>query len=114
MRAIVAGIWHATLSAEMEERMVQAAVAAITKDGIGARCDALGARLKSLGFGGLGVSLCVLVAEVSHGLDPAELDALRRLAGAAGLDDVDLEDIVRDIDGALGGGETSSRISRFV
>jgi len=114
MRAIVAGIWHATLSAEIEERMVQAAVAAISKQGVEARCDALGARLKALGFAGLGVSLCVLVAEVSHGLDPAELDALRRLAAAAGLDDVDLEDIVRDIDSALGGGETSSRVSRFV
>ena len=114
MRAIVAGIWHATLSAEMEDRMVEAAVKAIAKDGANARCVALGARLKALGFGGLGLSLAVLVAEVSHGLDPAELDALRRLASAAGLDDRDLEDIVRDIDGALGGGETSSRVSRFV
>jgi hypothetical protein len=114
MRAIVNGIWHATLSPEMEDRMVEAAVKAIEKDGANARCVALGARLKALGFGGLGLSLAVLVAEVSHGLDPAELDALRRLASAAGLDDRDLEDIVRDIDGALGGGETSSRVSRFV
>jgi hypothetical protein len=114
MRAIVAGIWHATLSAEMENRMVEAAVAAIEKEGANARCVSLGARLKALGFGALGVSLAVLVAEVSHGLDPAELDALRKLAASAGLDDRDLEDIVRDIDGALGGGETSSRVSRFV
>ena len=114
MRAIVNGIWHATLSPEMEDRMVEAAVKAIEKDGANARCVALGARLKALGFGGLGLSLAVLVAEVSHGLDPAELDALRRLASAAGLDDRDLEDIVRDIEGALGGGETSSRVSRFV
>jgi hypothetical protein len=114
MRAIVAGIWHATLSAEMEERMVEAAIAAIEKEGANARCVSLGARLKALGFGGLGVSLAVLVAEVSHGVDPAELDALRKLAVSAGLDDRDLEDIVRDIDGALGGAETASRVSRFV
>jgi hypothetical protein len=114
MRAMVSGIWHATLSAEMEDRMVEAAVASIAKEGAKARCEGLGARLKALGFGGLGVSLAVLVAEVSHGLDPAELDALRRLAKAAGLDDQDLEDIVRDIDGALGGDETASRVSRFV
>jgi hypothetical protein len=114
MRAIVAGIWHATLSAEMEERMVEAAVASIAKEGAAARCVGLGKRLKALGFAGLGLSLAVLVAEVSHGLDPAELDALRRLANGAGLDDRDLEDIVRDIDDALGGGETSSRVSRFV
>jgi hypothetical protein len=98
----------------MEERMVEAAVAAIAKEGAKARCENLGKRLKALGFGGLGLSLAVLVAEVSHGLDPAELDGLRRLAAGAGLDDRDLEDIVRDIDGALGGGETSSRVSRFV
>jgi len=114
MRAIVAGIWHATLSTEMEDRMVQAAVDAIAKEGAAARCEGLGKRLLALGFAGLGVSLAVLVAEVSHGLDPAELDGLRQLARGAGLDDRDLEDIVRDIDGALGGGETSSRVSRFV
>jgi hypothetical protein len=114
MRAMVAGIWHATLSAAMEDRMVQAAIDAIAREGPKARCEGLGKRLKALGFAGLGVSLAVLVAEVSHGLDPAELDALRRLASGAGLDDRDLEDIVRDIDGALGGGETSSRVSRFV
>jgi hypothetical protein len=114
MRAIVAGIWHETLSAEAEERMVRGAVAAIAKQGAATRCEGLGKRLKVLGFGGLGVSLAVLVAEVSHGLDAEELEALRRLASGAGLDDVDLEGIVRDIDDALGGGERLSQVSRYV
>jgi glycosyltransferase A (GT-A) superfamily protein (DUF2064 family) len=114
MRAIVAGIWHATLGADLEERMVKAAVDAMDRQGVEARCDALGARLKALGFGALGVSLAVLVAEVSHGLDAVELAALHRLAAAAGLDELDLEGIVRDTEAALSGGERLSQVSQFV
>ncbi len=94
--------------------MVRGAVAAIAKQGVATRCEGLGKRLKALGFGGLGVTLAVLVAEVSHGLDPVELEALRKLAAGAGLDELDLEGIVRDIDEALGGGERLSQVSRYV
>ncbi len=114
LRAIVASIWKTALDRSLEDRMVEAAVRAIAKEGVEARCRGLGARLKALGFGPLGLSLAVLVAEVSHGLDAAELDALRTMAAAAGLDDVALADAIRRIDEALSGGDPLSRISRFV
>ena len=60
------------------------------------------------------MAIAALVAEVSHGLDPSELSALRRLAHAAGVDDVALGEIVRSIDVTLSGGEPASRMSRFV
>ena len=114
LRAIVASIWRATLDASMEERMVKAAVDAVAKEGAEARCKRLGQRLKTLGFGALGVSLAVLVAEVSHGLDPAELEALRAMASAAGVDELALMDIIRATDEALSGGDRPSRMSSFV
>jgi hypothetical protein len=114
LRAIVASIWRAALDPALEERMVQAAVAAIAKDGAEARCAGLGQRLRALGFAELGLSLAVLVAEVSHGLDPSELDALRTMATAAGLDELALVEIIERTNKALGGGEPASRMSNFV
>jgi tellurite resistance protein len=114
LRAIVTGLWGIPLEPAAEERMVRAAAAAVSKEGAEARCDALGKRLQALGFARLGVAIAALVAEVSHGLDPSELGALRRLAHAAGVDDVALGEIVRSIDVTLSGGEPASRMSRFV
>jgi hypothetical protein len=114
LRAIVASIWRATLDASLEERMVKAAVDAVAKEGAEARCTRLGQRLRSLGFGELGLMLSVLVAEVSHGLDPSELEALRAMSTAAGLDDVALMSIIESTDRALSGGDPASRMSSFV
>jgi hypothetical protein len=114
LRAIVASIWHATLDSALEERMVKAAVDAIAKEGAETRCARIGQRLQALGFGVLGVSLAVLVAEVSRGLDPAELHALRTMAAAAGIDELALAEIVKKTDAALSGGSPTSRISSFV
>ncbi len=114
LRAIVAGLWGVPLDPAAEERMVHAAAAAVAKEGAQARCDALGKRLKALGYGRLGVAIAALVAEVSHGLDPSELGALRQLASAAGVDDLALADVVKTIDLTLSGGEPASRMSQFV
>jgi len=114
MKAVVAGLWDTRFDDAMEERMVRAAVDAIGKQGVGARCDALGARLKALGVPELGVAIAVLVAEVSHGLDPAELLALRHLAAAAGVGEGELATLIRRTDDELSGGEDGSRVSMFV
>jgi hypothetical protein len=114
MRAVVAALWHTTIDADTEERMVRVAAETVAKEGVLARCNVLGARLKTLGFSELGISLAVLVAEVSHGLDAAELEALQHLSAAAGIDGAQLLEIVRRTDLALSGGERLSRMSKFV
>jgi hypothetical protein len=93
--------------------MVTAAVQSVTSQGAGERCAALGAKLKGLGFGRLGVELAVLVAEVSRGLDPSEFVALRELAHAAGIGEDDLKAILRRTEEALAGGDPLSRMSTF-
>jgi hypothetical protein len=114
MRAIVASIWQATLSTEIEDRMMKAAVDAIARHGAEERCDALGKRLRASGFAELGISLAVLVAEVSHGLAPEELAALRRMAAAAGVDEPALMEIVKKTDEDLSGAGGASPASSFV
>jgi hypothetical protein len=114
MQAIVGVLWHTAIEKTAEDRMVQAACDAIAKEGVAARCDVLGARLKALGFGQLGVALAVLVAEVSRGLDSGELAALRRLSGAAGLDDEWLTTTIKRVDTELSGGDSPSRMSVFI
>ena len=114
MRAVVAALWNTTIEPAAEERMVNAAVEAVTKQGAATRCAALGAKLKALGFGELGVHLAALVAEVSHGLDPTELDALRTLAQSAGVSEQTLHDMVRHTEEALAGGDPLARMSTFV
>jgi tellurite resistance protein len=113
MRAIVSHLWNTALKPGVEERMVAAAVQAVARQGVGERCAALGAKLKDLGFGALGVELAVLVAEVSRGLDPSELVALRELARAAGVSDDDLRAILRRTEDALAGGDPLARMSMF-
>jgi tellurite resistance protein len=114
MRAVIEALWNTQVDPETEERMVEAAMKAVKDEGVVGRCTILGSRLKALGFAELGISLAVLVAEVSHGLDPAELEALQHLANAAGLDGGRLLDIVRHTDEALSGRERAVAMSRFV
>ena len=114
MRAVVAALWHTTIDAAVEERMVRAAVEGVKKHGTPARFVALGQKLAAIGFAELGIEIAVLLAEVSHGLDASELDALRTLALAAGLPEDALTDAIHRIDLALSGGEPLSRMSTFV
>jgi tellurite resistance protein len=114
MRAVVRSLWDTTLKPEVEDRMVTAAVQAIERQGVEERCSALGAKLRAQGFGKLGVQVAVLVAEVSCGLEPSELYALRVLAEAAGMGDDELKAILRTTEEALSGGDPLSRMSTFV
>jgi tellurite resistance protein len=114
LRAVIARLWGKDLKPEVEERMVEAAMRAVAKQGVVERCSALGAKLKAVGFSRLGVELAALVAEVSRGLDPAELLALRELAHAAGLDDEELKAILRRTEEALAGGDPLARMSTFL
>jgi tellurite resistance protein len=114
MKAVVAALWDTGFDPAMEERMVRAAADAIRAQGVEARCGALGAKLKALGFAELGVAIAVLVAEVSRGLDPSELLALRHLASAAGLGEAELAALVRRTDDELSGVDAASRVSMFV
>lgn len=114
MRAVVAALWHTTIDAAVEERMVRAAVDGVTKHGTQARFTRLGEKLASVGFAELGIEIAVLLAEVSHGLDASELDALRTLTRSAGLPEETLTEAIRRIDLALSDGEPLSRMSTFV
>lgn len=114
MRAVVAALWNTSIEPSAEERMVKAAIEAVKEQGPQTRCAVLGARLKSLGLGQLGVHVAVLVAEVSHGLDHSELDALRILAHAAGVREEALQELVRRTEDALAGGDPLARMSTFV
>jgi hypothetical protein len=113
MRAVISRLWNATLEPDLEDRMVATAVKSVSEHGVVDRCAALGAKLARLGFGALGVELAVLVAEVSRGLDPAELLALRELARAAGVGEDELSAILRRTEDALAGGNPLSRMSTF-
>jgi hypothetical protein len=114
MRAAVAALWNTALEPAAEERMVRAAVDAVAKHGAQARLAALGAKLRELGVVELGLRLAVLVAEVSRGLDPSEIDALRTLAQAAGATDEDLQLLVRRTEELLTGEDPISRMSTFL
>jgi hypothetical protein len=54
------------------------------------------------------------VAEASHGLDPAELHALRHLASAASMEEAELLAVVRRTDEQLFGIDEQAAISRFI
>jgi hypothetical protein len=114
MRALVAALWQTAMSREMEDRMVHAAVEAVQKHGAQARCVALGEKLLALGLGELGVRIAVLMAEVSHGLDPSELDALKTLAQAGGVAEGKLGEFVRHTEQVLSAGDSVERMSTFV
>jgi hypothetical protein len=113
LRAVVTALWHTSIDRSAEERMVHAAIEAVNGQGAEARLAALGSKLRAVGLGELGVHIAVLVAEVSHGLDPAELGALRALAHAAEVPDETLLALVRQTEEALAGGSLSaSSVSR--
>jgi hypothetical protein len=114
VRAIVSRLWATPLGADLEAQLVRAAHQAVRAQGAAERCAALGARLRALGFAMLGVELAVLVAEVSRGLDPAELQALRALARAGGIEDDGLREILRRTELTLAGGDPFARMSTFV
>jgi tellurite resistance protein len=114
MRAVVATLWDTSYSEAMEERMTQAALGVIGKQGAQTRCEALGAKLKASGMVEQGIAIAVLVAEVSHGLDPAELMALKHLAAAAGMGESDLLALVERTDEQLFGATDASAVSRFL
>jgi len=114
LRAVIGALWDTGYSEAMEERMTQAALGVVGKQGAQARCEALGAKLKAIGMVEHGIAIAVLVAEVSHGLDPAELLALRHLAAAAGIEEAGLLAIVRRTDEELFGVEDGGAMSRFV
>jgi tellurite resistance protein len=114
LRAVIGALWDTGYSEAMEERMTQAALGVVGKQGAQARCEALGAKLKAIGMVEHGIAIAVLVAEVSHGLDPAELLALRHLAAAAGIEEPELLALVRKTDEELFGVEDAAAMSRFI
>ncbi len=111
MRAVAGVLWQNVGELATERHMIQTATDALAKQGVAARCTALGARLKSLGVGDFGVEVAALVADVSHGIDTPELMALEHLAAAAGVDNDLLGTIVRRVEDLLLGGDRVSRMS---
>ncbi|HSY20902.1 MAG TPA: SRPBCC family protein [Polyangiaceae bacterium] len=111
MRAVAGVLCQNVGEPTSERHMIQTAIDAVAKQGVAARCTALGTRLKSFGFGEFGVEVAALVADVSHGIDTPELMALEHLAVAAGLDNERLAAIVRRTEELLLGGDRVSRMS---
>ena len=103
MQAVAAKLLSIELDDASCDRMVRAVAAAVAGQGLEARCDKIGGRLKALGVGELGVAVATLVAEVSHGIDPTELAAIERIAAAAGVSEEAWMDQIRRIDEALAG-----------
>jgi tellurite resistance protein len=85
------------------DKMIANVGAAVAKDGVEQRCDKVAARLSALGLGEVGLGVAALVAQVSHGIDAPELVALSRLAGALGIAENSLLDLLHRIDQALSG-----------
>jgi tellurite resistance protein len=86
------------LDAAARAKLVKSATTALEKQGMAARCAGIGARLKALKQGALGVSIATLVAEATHGIDPPELAALQKIAKAAGLPEAALRSILDRVD----------------
>jgi tellurite resistance protein len=85
------------------DRVVEKVAGAVQAEGIEQRCDKIAGRLASLGLGEAGLAVAVLVAQVSHGVDVAELAALGRLAWALGIPETRLADLIHHIDEGLSG-----------
>lgn len=85
------------------DKMVDNVSAAVAAEGLEQRCDKVAARLAALGLGEVGLGVAALVAQVSYGIDAPELAALSRLAGALGIGENSLLDMLHNIDRALTG-----------
>jgi hypothetical protein len=85
------------------DKMVQNVAAAAESEGIEQRCEKIAGRLAALGLGEVGLSVATLVAQVSHGVDAPELAVLGRLAGALGVEEGALTDVIHRIDRGLSG-----------
>lgn len=105
LMAVARGICFVDLDEAGCERMVRGVLAAVKDQGIEARCDKIGGRLRAQGIGPLGVAVAALVAEVSHGIDPPELAAVARLGTAAGLDEAAIAALIQRVGAALAGPE---------
>lgn len=86
------------LDDETRLRLVKGAERALSVEGMAARCEKLGARLKTLACAELGLAVATIVAEVSHGIDPPEMAALQKIAHGAGVPDAALASIMGRID----------------
>jgi tellurite resistance protein len=100
------------LDAAARARLVRGATASLEKVGMQARCEGLGKRLLSLRQAELGLSVAVLVAEASHGIDPPELAALQKMARAAGLGEASLRSILQRVDEELESVRPPSRTAK--
>jgi len=84
--------------------LVRGAARTIADQGIGARCEALGARLGRLKCAEAGLAFATLVADASHGIDTHELAALERLATGCGMASEALVSLMARVDLAMRGG----------
>jgi tellurite resistance protein len=101
MKAVAKMLCFVDLDDATIDRIVKSTADASKAEGIESRCDKIGARLRKLGFGQLGVAVAALIAQVSHGVETRELAALQRIANAAAVPDSELTQIVTRIDAML-------------
>lgn len=83
------------------EGLIHRACEQIGAEGHVARAKVLGERFKALGQAGAGLYVASLVALATHGIDKREVDMLRRIGAAAGLDDAAVASIVKRARDAL-------------
>jgi hypothetical protein len=83
------------------DKLVTSTRGASVAEGIEARCDKIGTRLRKHGVIELGLAFAALIAQVSHGVDARELAVLQRIARTAGVADADLAKLVARVDQLL-------------
>lgn len=78
------------------DNVLDAAAAMLLREGLEARCVAVGASLAERGVASLGMRVLLAVAAVSDGVSIAERVAVRAIGAAAGLSDAELEALRRE------------------
>lgn len=84
------------LRADDIDDLLDQAATRLLRDGLSARCDAVGRTLAGAGFAEAGLRVATAVAAASNGVSLAEGVSVTAIARAAGLDDVRADAIVRE------------------
>lgn len=103
IREVARTLCELDLDAAAIDKMIANVAGAVATDGIEQRCDKVATRLSALGLGEVGLGVATLVAQVSHGVDAPELAALSRIAGALGIGEHALTDVIHRVDRGLSG-----------
>jgi len=77
------------------ETFVDTAYAKVQAEGVEARCNAVGERLKELGNAEAGLLIGAIVAYASNGIEKSEAQMLEKIGNAAGIQRKQIAEIVK-------------------